>query len=181
MFFSLESNQSSSNTATNAAMPSSMMARSASRSTRRIWLPLPSSTIRTRFSKSCAGKSKTDWTEQWRMPIRLAHDSNGCTRAQWSIDRRHWSATRQIQSAPSHVCVVYLYSKIKDVPPCIQKAMKDKGNVSISSIPQELSKLTNLNTCTGDTVCNEKDIEYFKNVKNAMKEEVRGCPNCPNC
>lgn len=40
--------------------------------------------------------------------------------------------------------------KIKDVPTCIHKAMKEKG----------------------DTVCNEKDIEYFKKVKNAMKEEM---------
>lgn len=42
------------------------------------------------------------------------------------------------------------YSKVKDVPPCIEKAMKAKG----------------------DAVCNEKDIDYFKKMKEAMKEEM---------
>ena len=40
--------------------------------------------------------------------------------------------------------------KIKDVPPCIHKSMKEKG----------------------DAICSEKDIEYFKTVKDAMKEEM---------
>jgi len=40
--------------------------------------------------------------------------------------------------------------KIRDVPPCIEKSMKEKG----------------------DAICSEKDIDYFKKVKNAMKEEM---------
>lgn len=47
---------------------------------------------------------------------------------------------------------IALYSKIKEVPPCIRKSMKEKG----------------------DAICSEKDIEYFHKVRETMKEEV--CP-----
>ena len=47
-----------------------------------------------------------------------------------------------------------LCCKIKDVPPCIQKKMKEKG----------------------DSICNEKDIQWFADVKESMKEEMVSVP-----
>jgi len=40
--------------------------------------------------------------------------------------------------------------KIKDVPACLEMRMKEKG----------------------DEICNEKDMEYFKKVRHALKEEL---------
>ena len=45
----------------------------------------------------------------------------------------------------------HLCCGVKDVPPCIQKKMKEKG----------------------DAICSEKNIDFFKTIKDSMKEEVQ--------